>query len=83
MFSGQGGTATLRNHRYSGRVAWLAVTAKRGGLGRLFCPWQLYVSRCKVALGLGRSFTTAPVSSLTLHSSGTGRYTFALRPAAF
>jgi len=46
-FSGQGGTAPLCNHRCSGRVAWLAVTGKQGGFGRLFCPWQLYVSRFK------------------------------------
>ena len=72
-FSGQGGTATLRNHRYFCRVALSAVTGKRGGFGRLFCSWQVYVSRGKVALGLGRGFTSVPVSVLTLHSRGTGR----------
>ena len=59
---------------FVGRGVWLSVaTAKRGGLGRLFCPWLVCVSRCKVALGLGRSFTGITKSVLTLHSSGTGR----------
>jgi len=54
-------------------AALSAVTAKRGRFGELFCPWRLYVSRGKVTLGLGRGFTSAPVSVLTLHSRGTGR----------
>jgi len=45
------------------RAALSAVTAKRGGFGRLFCPWQVHVSRCKVALGsgVGRCFAGAPI----------------------
>jgi len=57
------------------RVALSAVTAKRGGFGRLFCPWRPRVSRRKVALGLGLVAVSpaCPFLFLTLHSRGTGR----------
>ena len=44
-------------------MALSVVTAKRGGFCELFCPWQVRVSRCKVALGsgVGRCFAGAPI----------------------
>jgi hypothetical protein len=60
-------------NRIARKLASSAVTGKQGNFGRLFCPWRFYVLRGKVTLGLGRSFTSVPVSVLTLHSSGTGR----------
>jgi hypothetical protein len=98
MFSGQGDTAPLRNHRCFNQIIGgepiSTRLSRQGFFSVAICrarrlafgynsqagrPRQTFLSvaglrfAVYVALGLGRGFTTVPVSSLTLHSRGTGR----------